>query len=398
MGTDYWTEVHYNYDAYYDTHQRVSRPKEATVGQRLKRKREEEDLADKEERKSAKFSKIACRLTYDFPPLDAPVVLWQSRSGRSELRSARKLKQAPSQPLALLKDWPQRFANRKSFDTAKKQRDSAVELNVLPEVQDDAEVPDLEGDEWEDEEEEERVDMAGLDPQALQMALQNALGGAGGAGMPPEQQALLLQFAEKMIKGEGDSDMLAGQLAEQLLGPRGQEGEEDEEDEGDGEEAAMPEWLAARMRAGRSEATGAAPQVASMHGGAAETDPIPALPGIPQSSSEGRIDSALPSQESIMSNVAVHSKAMDIDSFLNPGQALVTAGAPSGTVQSKKRKAADDEKENDARETAQPKAKRTATAPSFAQPTAASKSRTTSAAHTAGAAGTRKGRTAGKRA
>ncbi|KAI9694378.1 MAG: hypothetical protein M1820_008978 [Bogoriella megaspora] len=150
-----------------------------------------------------------------------PTVVWAPKEERHALEdNSREGKHAAiSKPFSLLKDWRQKVGRSdESFGKSK-----AVKELQAPKLIYDDEDADVEDEEtyegFQDRngthESDEEMNQEAL-REGLKAALSQKLAASGtGDGM---DQSTLLQFAMRMLSGEGDSDDIAGELATNLLG------------------------------------------------------------------------------------------------------------------------------------------------------------------------------------
>ncbi|KAF2231835.1 hypothetical protein EV356DRAFT_535179 [Viridothelium virens] len=261
---DYFNDIEYTSDGYFDD---VAENGKMATPSRLQQKKNDASNAPStktgQKRKAAtavphsqhtpKKARMAHQeaLEEELPPT-VVWVPWNERPGIvGYSRESKEI--ATSKPFALLADWRDRIGKFKP---------SAGRSAVVTELQ----VPDH----GEDEDAEEDVDQeayggndvdsededADIDEGALQENLKKALGDKlAASGM---DQNTLLQYAMRMLSGEGDSDDIAGELANNLLGRAtegpeaegisqwlGQQGvnlEEDGEGEEDGEVNGEVDW------------------------------------------------------------------------------------------------------------------------------------------------------------
>lgn len=107
--------------------------------------------------------------------------------------------------------------------------------------EDDDEDGTSENDEAEDDDEGPRID-----PDMLKMALRQHLSAAG-IKFDGMDEATLLRFATKMLSGEANSDDVAGELADDLLGE--DEGEEEEDDSAPNKKSGFAHWVSGQVKA-----------------------------------------------------------------------------------------------------------------------------------------------------
>jgi hypothetical protein len=236
---DYFNDLEYASDGYDDGKFAPDDTKPAKTGEKRKRS----GLGGR----SAKKQKIA---EGDRAPRTAVTqlspVVWRTQAERDRKT---KLWDGNTESYTLLKDWREQNADIPAWATRSLHSNNygvlskASKATIIPELLPPAPVYE-DDDEFEDvEEDQDGEEDAEIDPTVLLQALQSRLAEAGGplAGMDPQQ---MLQFAMRMMSNQDAGDDIAGELADQLLGGKGEEGEEgEEEDEDDEAPAGLLSWL-----------------------------------------------------------------------------------------------------------------------------------------------------------
>jgi hypothetical protein len=235
---DYFNDLEYASDGYDDGKFAPGDTKPAKTGE--KRKRSGLGGRSAKKRKLAEGYRAPGTAVTQLSP-----VVWRTQAERD---SKTKLWDGNTESYALLKDWREHHADIPAWATKSPHSDND---GVSPKAPKGAAVPELlppasvykDDDEFEDvEEDPEGEEEGGIDPAILLQALQSRLAEAGGplAGMDPQQ---MLQFAMRMMSNQDAGDDIAGELADQLLGGKGEEGEDDDDDDDDEAPAGLLSWL-----------------------------------------------------------------------------------------------------------------------------------------------------------
>ncbi|KAL9085911.1 MAG: hypothetical protein Q9165_007394 [Trypethelium subeluteriae] len=255
---DYFNDIEYTSDGYFDDV--AENGKMATPSQLRQKKNNASNVSSTKtgQKRKAATATLQAQSTHkrarvanqeareeELPPT-VVWVPWNERPGIvGYSREGKEI--ATSKPFALLADWRDRVG---TFKPGAGSNGNVTELQVPDRGAEDEDAEeDVDQDDYGDNDVDGEDEDAGIDEEALQENLKKALGDKlAASGM---DQSTLLQYAMRMLSGEGDSDDIAGQLANDLLGRAtegpeaegisqwlGQQGvnlEEDGEDEEDGE-------------------------------------------------------------------------------------------------------------------------------------------------------------------
>lgn len=220
---EYWDDLHYGEDEYWDSGGRGVPTAEA--GQKRKRDKTKPKHHAQKRRKlnlrdtggdNVRFVNVAARIARREPPM---------------------LEQPTS--FALLPDWKQRFASDTGVivtqsmpEAMKKAAEGKDEDSPLKSRHSNTVGAEEDDDGWEDEGEEDEdmeTQLASLDPEAIKAILKQRLGDAGLEGM---DENAFMQTITKMLSGEGGADEAADDLASSVLGQATQ-----------GNDTALSGWL-----------------------------------------------------------------------------------------------------------------------------------------------------------
>ncbi|KAF2807169.1 uncharacterized protein BDZ99DRAFT_573054 [Mytilinidion resinicola] len=169
-----------------------------------------------------------------------PTVLWLSQSNRDAQRAAKvKFLDDTVKPYALLKDWRE-LAERspKGKGLVVHEPEEASEHAVAQSGKGRAASitgPLSPSPELEDDEMQELIATSGIDPGALMTALQNRL--ADAQGLEGFDRSVLLKYAMRMMVNEDESEDIAGELTEDILG----------RDDDDPHAAGIASWISQQL-------------------------------------------------------------------------------------------------------------------------------------------------------